>query len=166
MVPAGEAVSIFFNPLQLERDLLETYVHERLQSLPQTELVTGCVLEIPVKFDGEDLLFCAQQAGLSVDGWIEAFCGQRLRVAFLGFTPAFAFLSGLDPMLQVPRRNTPRPRVAAGSVALGGPWAGVYPTASAGGWQLVGQTEMPLLDWSREQPVLWAAGDEVRFVCA
>ncbi len=87
-------------------------------------------------------------------------------VAFLGFTPGFPYLVGLDPALHVPRRATPRTRVPAGSVGLAGSQTGVYPTASPGGWQLIGRTEAVLFDPDRDPPALLAPGDRLRFVAS
>ena len=84
--------------------------------------------------------------------------------AFCGFAPGFAYLTGLPDELAVPRRQTPRTRVPVGSVALAGSWCGVYPTASPGGWQLLGHTDAPLWDVDRPQPALLAPGTRVRFV--
>ncbi len=85
------------------------------------------------------------------------------RVAFLGFAPGFAYLTGLAPELQAPRLRVPRTRVPAGSVAIGGPYTGVYPEASPGGWRLVGRTGLRLLDPADDPPALLRAGDRVRF---
>ena len=95
--------------------------------------------------------------------------GLRLRaertvlVAVTGFAPGFAYLTGLPPELHVPRRATPRTRVPAGSVGLAGPFAGAYPRASPGGWQLVGRTDAVLFDVARNPPALLAPGARVRF---
>ena len=84
-------------------------------------------------------------------------------MAFCGFAPGFGYLTGLPDDLHVPRRATPRTRVPAGSVALAGPYAGVYPQASPGGWQLVGRTDAVLFDVDRDPPALLMPGTTVRF---
>jgi len=86
------------------------------------------------------------------------------RVAFIGFLPGFPYLMGLDPALHVPRRATPRTRVPAGSVAIGGAQTGIYPVASPGGWHVIGRTAIRLFDPAAAQPSLLRAGDRVRFV--
>jgi KipI family sensor histidine kinase inhibitor len=88
----------------------------------------------------------------------------ELSVAFSGFAPGFGYLTGLPPDLHVPRRDTPRTRVPAGSLGLAGPYAGIYPRASPGGWQLIGRTELELWDAHRDPPALLAPGTRVRFV--
>jgi KipI family sensor histidine kinase inhibitor len=85
-------------------------------------------------------------------------------VAFGGFAPGFAYLVGGDPRLQVPRRDSPRTSVPAGSVGLAGEFSGVYPRSSPGGWQLIGRTELAMWDVRRDPPALLVAGATVRFV--
>ena len=123
----------------------------------------GRTLELPVVFDGEDLADVAELTGRSVGAVIAALTGVELTVAFGGFAPGFGYLSGLPDDLHVPRRATPRTRVPAGSVALAGPFAGAYPQASPGGWQLVGRTDAVLFDVDRDPPALLVPGTPVRF---
>ena len=120
-------------------------------------------VELPVVFDGEDLADVAELTGRSVDAVIAALTGVELTVAFGGFAPGFGYLSGLPGDLHVPRRATPRTRVPPGSVALAGPFAGVYPQASPGGWHLVGRTDAVLFDVDRDPPALLVPGTPVRF---
>jgi KipI family sensor histidine kinase inhibitor len=82
----------------------------------------------------------------------------------LGFAPGFPYLLGLDPALAMPRRASPRTRVPAGSVAIGGVQTGIYPAALPGGWQLIGRTPCVLFDAQRDPPSLVMPGDRVRFV--
>jgi KipI family sensor histidine kinase inhibitor len=120
---------------------------------------------IPVTFDGPDLGPVATGLGVGPRAVVDALCGVDLPVAFLGFAPGFPYLVGLPPGLaSVPRRPTPRPSVPAGSVALAGGFASVYPQATPGGWPILGRTSLPLFD--REQPpyALLRAGDAVCFV--
>jgi KipI family sensor histidine kinase inhibitor len=84
-------------------------------------------------------------------------------VAFIGFAPGFAYLVGGDKRLAVPRRQRPRVRVPAGSVAIAGPYSGVYPRDTPGGWQLLGRTSVSLFDAQGSRPALLAVGDLVRF---
>jgi KipI family sensor histidine kinase inhibitor len=120
-------------------------------------------IDLPVAFDGPDLAEVAELAGRSVPALVETLTSTEFTVAFAGFAPGFAYLTGLPPELHVPRRATPRTRVPAGSVGLAGPFAGAYPQASPGGWQLVGRTDAVLFDVDRNPPALLAPGVRVRF---
>jgi KipI family sensor histidine kinase inhibitor len=126
---------------------------------PETKTV-----EIPVTYNGPDLAEVAELTGLAEDEVVARHCRATYEVAFLGFAPGFAYLLGGDPELQVPRRAEPRERVRAGSVAIAGPYSGVYPRASPGGWRLIGHTELTLFDVDRRPPALLSPGDRVRFV--
>ena len=118
---------------------------------------------IAVVYDGADLDEVGRITGLGAAGVVTAHTGAPWRVAFGGFVPGFAYLVGGDPRLEVPRREQPRTRVPAGSVALAGEFSGLYPRETPGGWQLIGRTDATLWDIDREQPALLTAGMTVRF---
>lgn len=128
------------------------------------DTVAGAQVEIPVVYDGQDLDDVARATGLTPAGVIAAHAGAAYRVGFCGFAPGFAYLLGLDPRLGVPRRDTPRTRVPAGSVAIAAGYSAVYPLASPGGWHLLGRTDMPVFDPMRADPALLMPGMRVRFV--
>ncbi|UBH04929.1 allophanate hydrolase [Leucobacter sp. Psy1] len=123
-------------------------------------------VEVPVVYDGADLDEVAQLTGLTAAEVIERHQAAEYTVAFTGFAPGFAYIAGGDPALQVPRRSSPRARIPAGSVGLAGPFSGVYPRESPGGWQLIGRTEVPMWDLDRDPPALLQPGTRVRFVAA
>lgn len=124
------------------------------------------IVEIPVRYggeDGPDVAEVAAHAGLSPEEVIRRHAGGLYRVYFMGFSPGFPYMGGLDPALATPRRETPRKRVPAGSVGIGGSQTGIYPQASPGGWQLLGRTEVALFDPQADPPCLLSPGDLVRF---
>ncbi len=121
-------------------------------------------IEIPTVYDGEDLPAVAGLLGWSAEELVRRHTGGVFTVGFVGFAPGFAYLQGDDEALVVPRRATPRTRVPAGSVAMAGPYSGVYPRESPGGWQLVGRTDVVVWDAERDPPAIWQPGDRVRFV--
>lgn len=123
----------------------------------------GTAVEIPVRYDGPDLAEVAARWGVSVEAAVRIHTAAEFRVAFCGFAPGFGYLTGLGERYGVPRRATPRTAVPAGSVALAGPYTGVYPRSSPGGWQLVGTTDAVLWDAGREPAALLAPGTRVRF---
>ena len=133
-------------------------------TLLELEARPGRLVELPVVYDGPDLTEVAQHWGVSVTEVGELHAGTEFVVAFCGFAPGFAYLTGLDRT--VPRRESPRSRVPAGSVALAGEFTGVYPRESPGGWQLVGRTDAELWRPSAGEPALLTPGTRVRFVPA
>jgi KipI family sensor histidine kinase inhibitor len=124
----------------------------------------GPLQELPVRYDGEDLAFVARQAGLSEHQVIQQHSSAEFRVAFCGFSPGFAYLTGVPLSLQMPRRSTPRTSVPAGALGLAGEFTAVYPRPSPGGWQIIGHTTVQMWDSHRDPPALLAPGDRVRFV--
>jgi KipI family sensor histidine kinase inhibitor len=118
---------------------------------------------IDVRYDGVDLDEVGRLTGLGPEGVVTAHTAIPWRVAFCGFAPGFGYLTGGDQRLGVPRRDTPRDRVPAGSVGLAGEYSGVYPSASPGGWQLIGRTQAVLWDLQRDPPALLQPGMTVRF---
>jgi KipI family sensor histidine kinase inhibitor len=126
----------------------------------------GDAIEIPVTYDGPDLADVAGHTGLSEDEVVAAHTETPWTVAFGGFAPGFAYLVGGDERLVVPRRETPRTSVPAGSVGLAGEFSGVYPRSSPGGWQLIGRTGAVMFDVDRDPPALLVPGAHVRFVVA
>ncbi|MEO3754060.1 allophanate hydrolase subunit 1 [Streptomyces sp. B6B3] len=132
--------------------------------LPPLTAGAGPLVEIPVRYDGPDLADVAALWGVTPERAARIHAEPEYRVAFCGFSPGFGYLTGLADRYAVPRRATPRTRVPAGSVALAGPYAGVYPSASPGGWQLIGSTDARFWDPARDPAALLAPGTRVRFL--
>jgi KipI family sensor histidine kinase inhibitor len=165
LVPGYRTVLIVADPAQAEvLDDLAARLPEL--DLPPAEAVAGETVEIPVRYDGEDLSEVASLTGLEPEEVVRRHTAPEYTVAFLGFSPGFPYLVGLDPALEVPRRDTPRTSIPAGSVGLAGNQTGIYPTASPGGWQLIGHTEVTLFDPTRDPPALLAPGTRLRFTVA
>lgn len=125
---------------------------------------SGPLVEIPVRYDGADLRTVADLWGVTEDEVARIHSGTQHRVAFCGFAPGFAYMLGLPERYHVPRKAEPRTSVPAGSVALAGPYTGIYPRASPGGWQLIGTTDVRLWDMERDPASLLTPGTRVRFV--
>jgi allophanate hydrolase subunit 1 len=123
----------------------------------------GTPVRVRVTYDGPDLDMVAEHWGCSVAEVVELHTSVEFVALFTGFAPGFSYLSGLPPHRSVPRLHTPRPRVEPGSVALADTWCGIYPTASPGGWLVIGTTDAVLWDTHREPPALLAPGTRVRF---
>lgn len=145
-------------------------LQQSLEMPPAEVLATASRLHrVPVRYGGKagpDLAALAERAGLSQADWIARHAAVEYSVAFLGFQPGFPYLTGLPETLRAPRRDEPRVRVPAGSLAIGGAYAGIYPQAGPGGWQLVGHTEIILFDPAQARPALFAPGDRVKFEAA
>ena len=165
LVPAYRTVLIVADPGQAEA-LDDLAARLPGLELPPAEAVAGETVEIPVRYDGEDLPEVAGLTGLEPEEVVRRHTAPEYTVAFLGFSPGFPYLVGLDPALQVPRRDTPRTSIPAGSVGLAGNQTGIYPTATPGGWQLIGRTEVTLFDPARDPPALLAPGTRLRFTVA
>jgi 5-oxoprolinase (ATP-hydrolysing) subunit B len=125
------------------------------------------MIELPVYYGGEfgaDLAFVAQHCGLREAAVIALHSSVIYDVLCIGFLPGFPYLAGLPAQLACPRRASPRTQVPAGSIGIGGAQTGIYPSASPGGWQLIGYCPTPLFDPLKSPPSLLQAGDQVRFV--
>ncbi|MCR6484150.1 allophanate hydrolase subunit 1 [Amycolatopsis sp. OK19-0408] len=161
LVPAARTLLVRFDPAVTDADRLGAVLRE---VSPVDSTVTGAgEVVVPVVYDGEDLADVAAEAGVSVASVISRHSAGSYVSAFCGFAPGFAYLSGLDPALHVSRRSTPRTRIPAGSVAIAGEYSAVYPSASPGGWRLLGRAEVPVWDVERDPPNLLPPGTRVRF---
>ncbi|CAA9261452.1 MAG: Allophanate hydrolase 2 subunit 1 [uncultured Chthoniobacterales bacterium] len=176
---AFTTVAVFYDPTRVVVggneglfDCLEAQVRSALAQLSTGEPVRSAsdqeVIEIPVCYDhgyALDLTDVAAHASLAPAEVIALHCSAEYRVATVGFTPGFPYLSGLPSQLATPRRASPRAAVPAGSVAIGGRQAGIYAVSSPGGWHVIGRTSMQLFDVTRNPAALLRAGDRVRFRC-
>ncbi|MET7680974.1 5-oxoprolinase subunit PxpB [Streptomyces sp. NPDC005423] len=159
LVPAARTVLLdgLDDPLGLAAELTAADV-------PPAPPRTGEVVRLPVRYDGPDLADVAALWGIAEREVARVHAETEFRVAFCGFAPGFAYLSGLPDRYDVPRRATPRTAVPAGAVGLAGPYTGVYPRSSPGGWQLIGTTDAVLWDPARVPAALLTPGTRVRFV--
>lgn len=161
LIPGYDTLLLCVDPLAVDLDALA----ERLPGLlraPQAA-TNPKTHEIAVRYGGEDLEAVAAELAMSVEEVVRRHSTPVYTVAFLGFAPGFAYLTGLDPKLQLPRLATPRTRTPAGAVAVAGEFTGVYPQATPGGWRMLGLTDARLFDVERASPALLAPGDQLRF---
>ena len=162
LVPAARTVLVHFDPLVVPAESLIEWI--RGLELADGVSPEGRTVQIAVRYDGEDLPAVAALLGISEAEVIERHTGSDYRVAFGGFAPGFAYLTGGDPVLDVPRRSSPRTRIPAGAVGLAGTFSGVYPRESPGGWQIIGHTPLPMWNLDHDPPATLQPGDRVRFV--
>lgn len=160
VVPAAQTVLLqFVHPA----GALQARATLESRRTPEGRAGPGEYVEIPVVYDGQDVQDVAHLTGLEPAEVVRRHQQPEYRVAFTGFAPGFGYLVGGDPALIVPRRDNPRTRVPAGSVAVAGEFCAVYPRVSPGGWQLLGRTDAALWDLQRDPPALLAPGTRVRF---
>ncbi|MBI4877015.1 MAG: 5-oxoprolinase subunit PxpB [Acidobacteria bacterium] len=163
--PAYASVLISFDPLRTSHaELAPAARAAAAAGEPEAE---SRLVEIPVLYGGEfgpDLAGVAALNGLTPEQVIAIHSSAEYTVCFLGFSPGFPYLGGLPEAIATPRLAAPRKLVPAGSVAIGGSQAGIYPAASPGGWRILGRTPLELFRADREPPALLEMGDRVRFV--
>ncbi|MEX2109897.1 MAG: 5-oxoprolinase subunit PxpB [Gemmatimonadaceae bacterium] len=165
LVPAYLGITVFYDCLD------RSYADLASELLALCDRATDANTGLPparehvlrTKYDGIDLPDVAAATGLSVEEVVARHIGRVYRVDIMGFVPGFAYLSELDKALELPRREQPRPRVAAGSVAIAGPQTAVYPLVTPGGWHIIGTTDVVMFDPLRAEPALLRPGDRVRF---
>ncbi|MGA2197904.1 MAG: 5-oxoprolinase subunit PxpB [Bryobacteraceae bacterium] len=165
--PAYASVLVDFDPRLRTHEQIEALVRECLAAADRATAEEARTIEIPVRYGGEsgpDLDDVARHAGLTAERVVELFGAAEYLVYFVGFSTCFPYLGGLPPELATPRLPAPRKQVPAGSVAIGGAQAGIYPLASPGGWRLLGRTALRLFDPQGSPPPLLRMGDRVRFV--
>lgn len=164
--PAYATVLIDFDPLTMSHAELASTVGELVQLGAEAHFPTR-VVRIPVCYGGElgpDLPFVAEHAGLPSGEVVRLHSSANYVVHFLGFSPGFGYLDGLPAQLDCPRMESPRTRVAAGSVGIAGRQTGVYPLESPGGWRLIGCTPLRMFNPHASPPTRLEPGDKVQFV--
>jgi inhibitor of KinA len=176
LAPSYTTIAVFYDPARVAAaGAPPGQVFEFLAATIHTAIANGEVrlkrppasaIEIPVCYDDKfalDLDEVSHHASLSAQEVIALHSGAEYRVHCVGFTPGFPYLSGLPPELATPRRSVPRKEVPAGSVAIGGNQAGIYPMTSPGGWNIIGRTPLLLFRPKKNPPAFLCAGDRVRF---
>ncbi len=165
VVPSYLALTVFYDPLHATYQEMATRLVSFCRQVVDSEAARARGREhvIPVRYDGIDLDSVAKATGLHAKEVVARHALRTYNVDLLGFVPGWAYLSELDPSLQIPRRPQPRPRVAAGSVAIAAAQTGIYPLDTPGGWHIIGTTSTVMFDPARDPPSLLSAGDTVRF---
>lgn len=169
-VPAYASLAVFFDRNRIDGGDPHARVATELRAILRKQqtagMATARVIDIPVCYEPEmapDLAEAANELGIAADELVQRHSSACYTVAMIGFAPGFPYLLGLPDSLALPRLATPRTRVPAGSVAIGGKQTGIYPRESPGGWRLLGRTPLVLFDAARASPALLTPGDLVRF---
>lgn len=165
-VPTYCSLTVYYEPLVLSRRKLEHQILHFLAAYQPDTAEKKRIFQIPVCYEGEfapDMEDVCRLTGLSREQVIALHSSVDYLIYMLGFLPGFPYLGGMDPRLEVPRLDSPRTRIPAGAVGIGGKQTGVYPLASPGGWRLIGRTPAAIYDPNREKPIVYEAGDYIRF---
>jgi inhibitor of KinA len=166
VVPTFQTVGVYFDPLKTDVGALSAWLRRTTEELPATRALRGALHLVPVCYGGKfgpDLRAVAASAGLSEDEVVTLHAKTPYRVFMMGFTPGFAYLGPLNPAIALPRRVVQRTNVAPGSVAIAGRQTAIYPSASPGGWHIIGRTALRPFDAARAVPFLFRPGDNVQF---
>jgi len=162
LVPAARTVLVTVDPARIALETATSWI-AHTEPTP-IDAVVSEVVELPARYDGDDLTAAATTLGISVEELVAAHLGATWRVAFTGFAPGFGYLVSDDWPYDVPRLASPRTRVPAGAIGLAGAYSGVYPRESPGGWQLIGTTDAELWNPAADPPARLVPGATVRFV--
>lgn len=167
IVPAFDSLTLHYSPLVLSWSEVSRHIEEAIASGSEQPRRTQRVVQIPVCYDSEVAMDLGELAAihqLSVEDVIRIHSAAEYSVRMIGFSPGFPYLSGLPEALATPRRSTPRLRVPAGSVAIGGNQTGIYSLETPGGWHVIGRTSVAMFRPDLDPPCLLKAGDRVRFI--
>ena len=166
IIPTFCAVMVQYNPEIISYEELVSALHANLDGLSAEGAAAGKTIVIPVCYGGDfgpDLEHVATYHNMSGDDVVRLHTEPTYSIAMLGFLPGFAYLGGLNARLETPRLETPRVRIEAGAVGIGGAQTGIYPLASPGGWQIIGRSPVRPYDPERKPAFLYAAGDHIKF---
>lgn len=164
--PAYASLAIRFDNEKITFSVLKKLLLEAYLAFHFNKIETEKYWEIPVCYDpelGPDLLECCSRTSLDLEVFINLHTQPFYRIYFIGFLPGFLYLGGMNKQLSIPREATPRTKVPAGTVGIAGLQTGIYPQASPGGWQLIGQTKVSLFNPNQEPPTPFRAGEYLKF---
>ncbi len=166
LVPTYRSVTVHYRPEIVGYARLYEKLNHIANGLQAADIPPAGEIRVPVLYGGShgpDLEDVARLHGMTAEEVIRLHTAPAYLNYMLGFLPGFCYLGGLDPRLYTPRLTTPRVRIPAGSVGIAGAQTGIYPMASPGGWQLIGQTPLRLYDPRREKAILVDAGMRLTF---
>lgn len=167
VVAGMDSVAVMFDPLALSLSQATRLLRQQVSLCPIDEPWEGNQIDIPVEYGGDvgpDLAKVCNAIGVTIDDFINYHTSRFFTVELIGFTPGFAYVGGLDPAFEIPRLETPRRFVPAGSIGLVTGYTGLYSLDGPGGWPIIGQTKKSLFNPNDQSPFLVRSGDAIRFV--
>ena len=167
IIPSYRSLLFVYDPARIRPNTLIRLIENSETAIDTRDIPDGAVVEIPVCYGGKygpDIETVCKSAGLDIAEVIHRHSRPEYLIYMVGFTPGFPFLGGLDERLSTPRLATPRIKVPRGSVGIANNQTGIYPVESPGGWQIIGKTPLQLFDPLRKNPLLYKAGDRIKFV--
>ncbi|MEG0855372.1 MAG: 5-oxoprolinase subunit PxpB [Terrisporobacter sp.] len=165
-VPSFKSLLVYYDPGKLYFNEVKKIIYDLIEHRSMESNYKRKIIEIPVCYEeefGEDLNFVSEYTNLSKEEIVKLHSSREYLIYMLGFLPGFAYLGGLDDRLVTPRLKIPRLKLEAGSVGIGGEQTGIYPLTSPGGWRIIGRTPLKPYDLNRERPILYEAGDYIKF---
>ena len=165
-VPTFCSLTVYFDPLVISARRVQKTVSRIMAGYREDAGEARRIFVIPVCYEGEyapDMEDVCKLTGLTREEVISIHAGTDYLIYMLGFLPGFPYLGGMDKRIEAPRLDSPRTAIPVGAVGIGGKQTGIYPLASPGGWRLIGRTPVKVYDPEREAPIVYRAGDYIRF---
>lgn len=166
ILPTYRSLMVFYNPKKISYTRLVSTVKSLDYKDSSDEEESKKTLIVPCCYDksfGPDLEDMSRELGITREEIVKIHSGMEYKIYMMGFLPGFVYLGGLDKRINIPRLQTPRTRIPARSVGIGGAQTGVYPVDSPGGWRLIGSTPLDFYDIKRDNPILCEAGEYIKF---